>query len=206
MFVVIEVILPVAPEAEITLSLTFNDKVVKNLGFGSNVYKVYNGGSLPYKEDYYDLIISDSVLEHVDDIEKYYREGARVLKNGGIAKLNFPTRQRLWETHTRTWIIHYFPRFIRVKLWDIFTHQGGVYLEGYLNLRTVRYHETIAKKYFNVVINKTKQVIYEKTYIKYGGKVWARSLADKLMHLKIFGPLFVHFFSFFSSCELYCKN
>jgi 2-polyprenyl-3-methyl-5-hydroxy-6-metoxy-1,4-benzoquinol methylase len=32
----------------------------------------------------YDLIVSKAVLEHVYDVEKYFREASRVLKKGGL--------------------------------------------------------------------------------------------------------------------------
>ena len=81
-----------------------------------------------------------------------------------------------------------------------------MFLEGYLNLRTVRYHENIANKYFTVVLNNTKKNIYEKKFVKYGGKIGLRMFADKLMHLKIVGSLFVSIFSFFASCDLLLKK
>jgi SAM-dependent methyltransferase len=41
--------------------------------------------SYPISSDEYDLIVSNAVLEHVYDVEKYFREVSRVLKKGGLS-------------------------------------------------------------------------------------------------------------------------
>ncbi len=41
--------------------------------------------NLPYKDNSFDFVISDQVLEHLEDPEKAIHESHRVLKNGGIA-------------------------------------------------------------------------------------------------------------------------
>jgi SAM-dependent methyltransferase len=39
----------------------------------------------PISANKYDLIVSNAVLEHVYDVEKYFREVSRVLKKGGLS-------------------------------------------------------------------------------------------------------------------------
>ena len=40
---------------------------------------------LPYKNDQFDFVISDQVIEHIEDPQKAVHESCRVLKIGGIA-------------------------------------------------------------------------------------------------------------------------
>ena len=40
---------------------------------------------LPYKDDYFDFVISDQVIEHVEDATKAIQESFRVLKKDGVA-------------------------------------------------------------------------------------------------------------------------
>src|SRR5262245_9715305 len=44
-----------------------------------------NAANYPILEDKYDLVFSNAVLEHVYDVEKYFREASRVLKKGGLS-------------------------------------------------------------------------------------------------------------------------
>lgn len=43
------------------------------------------GEDLPYKDDYFDMLISRNVLDHVDDVDECIKEMKRVLKPGGLA-------------------------------------------------------------------------------------------------------------------------
>jgi len=49
-----------------------------------------NGISLPFKPSYFDLVLSHSVIEHVDSPEDYLRECFRVLRPGGVLFLSTP--------------------------------------------------------------------------------------------------------------------
>ena len=46
--------------------------------------------ALPYADDYFDLLIANHVLEHVEDDRRAVAEIARVLKPGGYAILQTP--------------------------------------------------------------------------------------------------------------------
>lgn len=55
---------------------------------------------LPYPDRFFDLIVSDQVLEHVFDPDATFREQLRVLKPGGLAIHRFPNSHGPLETHT----------------------------------------------------------------------------------------------------------
>lgn len=54
---------------------------------------------LPFEDNSLDLIISEQVLEHIQDQALLLREMHRVLRPGGIALHEFPARYRLIEPH-----------------------------------------------------------------------------------------------------------
>lgn len=53
------------------------------------------GGSIPFPDDYFDLIICDWVLEHISDPAKFTPEIQRVLKPGGVFCARTPYKYSL---------------------------------------------------------------------------------------------------------------
>ncbi|MEN6479873.1 MAG: class I SAM-dependent methyltransferase [Anaerolineales bacterium] len=82
--------------------------------------------ALPYPDDYFDLVFSNEVLEHVDDDAAAVRESWRVLKPGGRLVAFVPNRWYPFETHGVYWrgqyhfgnipLVNYLPDPARNKL------------------------------------------------------------------------------------------
>jgi SAM-dependent methyltransferase len=60
----------------------------------------------PYSDEYFDVVISNQVLEHLVDLERFMSETARTLRHGGISVHIFPLRRVVWEGHVRTPFVH----------------------------------------------------------------------------------------------------
>lgn len=54
-------------------------------------YQVYDGGSMPFQDNTFDIIVSRFAIHHFTDIKKTFHEIGRVLKDGGIFFLSDPT-------------------------------------------------------------------------------------------------------------------
>ena len=65
------------------------------------------GERLPYADNSVDVILSNEVLEHVEDDRASAREIVRVLKPGGRAVIFAPNRLYFFETHGIYWRGHY---------------------------------------------------------------------------------------------------
>lgn len=110
-----------------THGLEVNDVLFKIAGenardAGVNVdFRVYNGTTFPFADNFFDYIFSVSVIEHVSDARMMVREACRVLKPGGKFYLAFPNRWRPREAHTGIFFLSYVPRsfaqFLLRKLW-----------------------------------------------------------------------------------------
>jgi SAM-dependent methyltransferase len=84
------------------------------------------GEYLPFPSDYFDLIFSNEVLEHVKDDYQVMREMVRTLKPGGQIAIFCPNRGYPFETHGIYWrgkyhfgnipLVNYFPRSLRDRL------------------------------------------------------------------------------------------
>ena len=70
---------------------------------------VYSGkGNLPFKDGVFDLINSQQVIEHVRDLDTYFKEARRTLRRGGVLFAEFPTRAMPYDSHKQTWFKHWF--------------------------------------------------------------------------------------------------
>ncbi|MCE7989057.1 MAG: class I SAM-dependent methyltransferase [Caldilinea sp. CFX5] len=82
--------------------------------------------ALPYPANFFDLVLSHEVIEHVTDDRATAAEMVRVLKPGGRAIVFAPNRLYPFETHGHYWqgeyhfgntpLINYLPDFIRNEL------------------------------------------------------------------------------------------
>ena len=75
----------------------------------------YDGLKLPFDSGTVDFVFSQQVLEHVSDdqLVTYFAEEARVLRPGGVVLHEIPHRLIPYESHSRTWLLHYFPVPVR---------------------------------------------------------------------------------------------
>ncbi|WP_395657323.1 methyltransferase domain-containing protein [Nocardioides sp.] len=79
-------------------------------GWGARLGLVGESGEYPYPDEYFDAIVSDQVLEHVEDLGALAREVARVTKPGGRGLHVFPARWTPREPHMHTPIVHWLPK------------------------------------------------------------------------------------------------
>lgn len=79
----------------------------KRLNMGKNKYKMvsnkmflYSGKRIPFKDNYFDVVLMFDVMEHIPNLRKYLKnEVYRVLKNKGILIFQTPNKYTniLWE-------------------------------------------------------------------------------------------------------------
>ncbi len=185
----------------------FDNNILKHLDFDNASFKLIGEDDrLPFDDASLDVISSSLVLEHVENADFYYSEAARVLKPGGVCFFNFPHRLKPYDSHSRCWFIHYFPKSLRKLLWDVFARQDGAYLNNYLFFRTISSHKRIAGKYFSHVENRSYVRLKLNSFVNYKGNLNIRNLASKLMNLKYVGNVFARAFVLNASADLYLKK
>lgn len=92
----------------------------------SPLVQVAAGEYLPYPANYFDLVLSHEVIEHVQNDTRSMAEMVRVLKPGGRAVIFCPNRLYPFETHGHYWrgayhfgntpLINYLPNSLRHRL------------------------------------------------------------------------------------------
>ena len=73
------------------------------------------GTTLPFSDEYFDIVASNHVIEHVGDRSaqmEHLREIHRVLRRDGLAHLAVPNRWALVEPHYRLAFLSWLPRRI----------------------------------------------------------------------------------------------
>ncbi len=83
-----------------------------------------DGCHLPYKENEFDIVFSNSVIEHVGTWENQVRFAAEVRRVGEKLWIQTPAREFVIEPHYIAPFIHWFPRRWQKKLVRWFTVRG----------------------------------------------------------------------------------
>lgn len=90
-------------------------KIAQQKGLlGSCVYPI-SDGVVPFEDDSFDLVISNQVFEHVNDLEWTSRELARITRSGGRLLTIFPHRGIIREAHCGIPLAHRFARGSRIR-------------------------------------------------------------------------------------------
>jgi SAM-dependent methyltransferase len=86
---------------------TWDDPGLRELLDQEVVRALDEDGRIPFEPESFDLVLSDQVLEHVAELELVAREVDRVLKPGGRALHQFPTREVVREVHLGVPFVHW---------------------------------------------------------------------------------------------------
>ena len=74
---------------------------------------LYDGVTLPYKDEQFDLLVSGHIIEHTESPKDYLHEVMRVLKTGGFLYIEFPSRYHIIELHTGLLSFEWLPTSLR---------------------------------------------------------------------------------------------
>ena len=77
------------------INLDFNKKFKADVYYDLN--NIYSGRRLPFKDNYFNLIILYDVLEHFPEPLSILRELYRICKKGGIIEIKVPNGSWVWD-------------------------------------------------------------------------------------------------------------
>lgn len=95
-------------------STAYKDEV-KKLGLFGDVIREISNGRLGFDDSYFDLITSNQVFEHVEDMDNVLDEIHRVMKKGAIFLCLFPSKGVIREGHIGIPFAHWFPKGSRLR-------------------------------------------------------------------------------------------
>jgi len=117
------------------------------------VFRLVDSEYLPYRDEYFDLVISNHVIEHLREQSIHLAEIHRVLSNQGACYLASPNRLFPWECHYNTFFIHYFGNTAYdkyLKRRRIF--EGSIYLLSYPSIKRMIAEYFDYREYTHVII------------------------------------------------------
>ena len=165
----------------------------EELGFSEDRIFVYDGKRLPLPDASVDLVLSQQVVEHVPGglIEHYYAEEGRVLRPGGRGIHQVPHRLMPYDSHTRTWFIHYLPRAWRTPLYRLLG-RDPVYVNDLLHLRGAGFHVAQVRKYIGPLRDLTTERLRSEVDMDdYDGPHRLRGLVGAALQAPLVGSLLV---------------
>ena len=159
------------------------------LGAREKRFIVYDGLTLPLANETIDLVFSQQVLEHVSpkQFNSFFTEEFRVLKHGGTMLHEIPHRLGPYDSHTRTWLLHW---LLPPTLWLHTLRLVGRDPQVYIFLRWPWVHRRLAKRCFgNVEVQTVRRLRKLSNIPYYDGPVNLRRLMAWLMKVPIAGML-----------------
>jgi SAM-dependent methyltransferase len=142
-------------------------------------------GSIPYPDSFFNVIISNMVIEHIADLDFVVAELHRVLRGGGVMLHIFPTRERIMEGHIGLPLVHWFPKHRKIRwLWAFLMRKLGFgfgwgintrpdhewvtetldWVDHYVYYRSWRIVERSFSRYFDVKSYTRQQLDYHLAY------------------------------------------
>jgi SAM-dependent methyltransferase len=93
-------------------------QAVAEAGFLGTAVREIRDGKLDFEDEFFDLVISNQVFEHVEELDPVLSEISRVLKRGGCLVALFPSLEVLREGHIGIPLAHRFRKDSRFRyLW-----------------------------------------------------------------------------------------
>ena len=77
-----------------------------DVDWGTRISVIHSSDAWPYPDDFFDVIVSNQVLEHVADHDRFFRETYRTLNDGGYAAHLVPLHHCLYEPHIGLPLFH----------------------------------------------------------------------------------------------------
>jgi SAM-dependent methyltransferase len=132
---------------------------IQDICWQDRIVSISSNENWPYPNGFFDVIISNQVLEHVADHALVFSEICRTLHEGGISVHLFPLKHYLYETHLNLPLVH------RIQSYDIlFSYIKWMSRKGMGKFKNVRNNislEKYAKMHADYIFYHTNYISYK---------------------------------------------
>jgi SAM-dependent methyltransferase len=131
------------------------------LPWADRVSSISQADPWPYADGAFDILVSNQVLEHVSDHQRFFGEMSRVLVDGGYAVHVFPLVHYVWEGHLLLPFVH------RIGYFDLL--RSYIRLLSALGLGRFRQHrretgatlDTFSERHADYMLHYTNYLAYK---------------------------------------------
>lgn len=134
-------------------------------------FVVGDGCKLGYSDQSFDIVFSNSVIEHVGTYERQQAFAAEARRVGRALWIQSPAREFFIEPHLLTPFIHFFPRSIQSRLlryctvWGLMTRPSPAEVTGFLDeVRLLSYSE-MQELFPDCEIHRERFMGFTKSYV-----------------------------------------
>lgn len=181
-----------------------NKLLAEMYGISEPRFYSYDGTKLPFADETFDLVFSQQVLEHVapDLLEHFCAEEGRVLRPDGIAYHQIPHRLVPYESHTRTWFIHYAPRPVSLRLYGLMKCDVS-FVRNQLFLRRRGTYAAMFRRHIGLCEDlSAERLMRDHVEGEYDGPAGLRRALSRLFALPLAGRFFAAAAKHFMMAEL----
>ena len=107
-------------------ALEWCEQICPDVRWEDRLKLITHGQSWPFESSFFDIVISNQVLEHVSDHQHFFLEHIRVLKDGGYGAHLFPLKHYVLEGHLLMPFVHRIRDWYFLKAYIQFMSQIGI--------------------------------------------------------------------------------
>lgn len=134
-------------------------------------YVVGDGTALKYDDNEFDIVFSNSVIEHVGSLNKQKNFANEVCRVGRKIWIQTPAKEFFLEPHLITPFIHWLPKGLQKKLlrnftlWGLITRPNQKYIDDFVDQTRLLSFKEVVCLFPNCTILKEKFLFMTKSYV-----------------------------------------
>lgn len=154
---------------KLTVATIENPKKFNKIYPKIEAIKIVPHDRLPFKDNYFDIVVSWATLEHVGDLKDQEFFLNEIMRVGKKVFLTTPYRGCIYEPHSGFFFVHWLPlsvyrylcRVTNKKFWSFVKNLNPLYVRDIFKMKLIKRPRVVIYKMFNIlpshlIIYKTK--------------------------------------------------
>ena len=138
-----------------------------------------DGRRLPFPDQSFDVVFSNSVIEHVGGLEDQRQFAREIMRVGRSFYVQTPNRWFLVEPHLLTPLVHFFPKGMRRRLlrnftvWGLITRPSPEYVQGFVDSTRLMTARELLRMFPRAELHRERVAGLTKSLMVIGGRASA---------------------------------
>lgn len=158
------------------------------INISKNFFLINSDNKTSFDSNYFDIVLTNQVIEHISDKDSFLHEINRILKQGGFSYNILPAKHRIKEVHLKMPFVHWLPKnYLRKYLIYFFNIFRFNHWQECLSLT---FNDKV-NHYYNYSINKTFYLDANKLFNKF--EKFGFYVIDQPIKIKLLNNIFFRF-------------